>query len=195
MSGNNSMNSLVRMVLSKLLSLRTDSSNVLQMSSHVDGFVLGLYHAGVFDDAEYRRLSKLCLSAFFHSGEPFISQQNAGPFMPSWVALERRESVKPQAEVVNETTQRLPALASCRELRLLCVLDRSRIGEAPRSLPIHTVRPMPPRICSQGRWALKGHSGIYLRETYAKPAPPEVLARSFQYGQTDAFRADPRTIY
>ena len=41
----------------------------------------------------------------------------------------------------------LSAPAAPRGLRLLCLLVRSRSGET-RSLPVHTLRPMPPRVCA-----------------------------------------------
>jgi hypothetical protein len=93
-------------------------------------------------------------------------------------------------------------------LRLLCLLVRSRSGET-RSLPVHTLRPMPPRICAadshnkdgQDRWCLDsprlgmgGDTGLYLRETHATRPSAEVLERCARHGQTHALRADSRTV-
>lgn len=77
-------------------------------------------------------------------------------------------------------------------LRLLCLLVPSRTGT--RSLPIHTLRPMPPRISAQGKWSLADHPGFHLRETHAQPASASVLARVLHHGQAHAFRADSRTL-
>jgi hypothetical protein len=86
----------------------------------------------------------------------------------------------------------LPASASRRQLRLLCVLVPSRTGV--RSLPVHTLRPMPPRVSYQGQWFLEGGSCLYLRETHATAPAPEVLARYLRLGQSGAFRANPRAV-
>ena len=102
----------------------------------------------------------------------------------------------------------LYAPAAPRGLRLLCLLVRSRSGET-RSLPVHTLRPMPPRVCAadshnkdgQDRWCLDsprlgmgGDTGLYLRETHATRPTAEVLERCVRYRQTHALRADPRTV-
>lgn len=86
----------------------------------------------------------------------------------------------------------LPESAAPGQLRLLCVLVKNRHGS--RSLPIHTLRPMPPRVSAQGKWSLADHPGFHLRETHAKPAPASVLARVLHHGQTHSFRADSRTL-
>ena len=92
-------------------------------------------------------------------------------------------------------------------LRLLCLLVPSRIGEA-RSLPIHTVHRMPPYASrhrsyrdDEGRWSvaldlldLPGGTGFYLRETHARTPSAQVLARCLRQRQTDALRADSRTL-
>lgn len=78
-------------------------------------------------------------------------------------------------------------------LRLLCVLVPSRT--CTRSLPIHTLRPVPPRISAQGKWSLADHPGFHLRETHAKPAPASVLARVLHHGKTHALRATSRTVH
>lgn len=48
-------------------------------------------------------------------------------------------------------------------LRLLCLLVQTRNGET-RSLPVHTLRPMPPRGVERG-------TGLYLREAHATRPP------------------------
>jgi hypothetical protein len=95
-------------------------------------------------------------------------------------------------EVSANEPQRIPSNPARRELRLLCVLVSSRTGV--RSLPVHTLRPVPPRVSYQGQWFLEGGSCLYLRETHATAPAPEVLARYLRLGQSDALRADPRAV-
>src|SRR5690606_40700711 len=93
-------------------------------------------------------------------------------------------------------------------LRLLCLLVQTRNGET-RSLPVHTMRPMPPRVCAADsdaangprRWDLEassfgmeGGTGLYLREAHATRAPREVVERYLRLGQANALRADSRTV-
>lgn len=93
-------------------------------------------------------------------------------------------------------------------LRLLCLLVRTRSGE-PRSLPVHTLRPMPPRLCAADshaangprRWNLEASglgvdsgTGLYLREAHATCPPREVVERYLRLGQANAFRPDSRTV-
>lgn len=93
-------------------------------------------------------------------------------------------------------------------LLLLCLLVKGRDGQA-RSLPVHTLRPMPPRLCPTRAhikdaprcWCLDAlavpmgnHPGLYLRETHAKRPTAQVLERCGQYRQAGAFRAAARTV-
>ena len=93
-------------------------------------------------------------------------------------------------------------------LRLLCLLVQTRNGET-RSLPVHTMRPMPPRICAADshaanglrRWNLEASglgvdsgTGLYLREAHATRPPREVVERYLRLGQANALRADSRTV-
>lgn len=93
-------------------------------------------------------------------------------------------------------------------LRLLCLLVKGRNGQA-RSLPVHTLRPMPPRVCptwphpkrGPRRWCLDafevaaGHyAGLSLRETHAKRPPAQVLERCSKHRQAGALRATARTF-
>ena len=88
------------------------------------------------------------------------------------------------------------------KLHLLCLLVPGRNGQA-RALPVHTLRPMPPRVCptranpknGPRRWCLDtnalpmgNHTGLYLRETYAKRPTAEVLERCSGQWQTRALR-------
>jgi len=93
-------------------------------------------------------------------------------------------------------------------LRLLCLLVQTRNGET-RSLPVHTLRPMPPRICGADshptngprRWDLEasafqveGGAGLYLRETHAARPTAEVLERCARHWPANALRPDSRTV-
>lgn len=115
--------------------------------------------------------------------------------------------LKPQAVPVNEPVQLQP-VAARRELRLLCLLVKGRDDQA-QSLPVHTLRPMPPRVCSADanhrhalhRWCLEGdssrvanNSGLYLRETHAKRPTAEVLERCGKYRQAGAIRTATRAV-
>ena len=96
-------------------------------------------------------------------------------------------------EVIAHEPQSVSTPASPRVLRLLCVLVPSRSGGI-RSLPVHTLRPMPPRVSGQGKWCLEGEPCLSLRETHATAPAPEVLARYLRLGQTNALRADSGTV-
>ena len=93
-------------------------------------------------------------------------------------------------------------------LRLLCLLVQTRNGET-RSLPVHTLRPMPPRVCAADshatnglrRWnleasalGLEGGTGLYLREAHATRPSCEVVERYLRLGQANALRTDSRTV-
>jgi len=90
-------------------------------------------------------------------------------------------------------------------LRLLCLLVPSRNGET-RSLPVHTLRPMPPRVCGADphttngprRWCLEASglgvdsgTGLYLREAHATRPPREVVERCLPRFNLGAERAIP----
>ena len=96
------------------------------------------------------------------------------------------------SEVPANEPQSVSTPATRRKLRLLCVLVPSRSGGI-RSLPVHTLRPMPPRVSGQGKWCLEGDPCLSLREAHATAPAPEVLARYLRLGQTNALRADSRT--
>jgi len=85
------------------------------------------------------------------------------------------------------------ASAPCPELRLFCLLVKNRDGET-RSLPVHTMRPVPPRVGPVGRWPLEADPSFHLRETHAVCPSPEVLARCLRQRQTSALRAHKQTV-
>ena len=96
-------------------------------------------------------------------------------------------------EVHAHEPQSIPPSPARRELRLLCLLVPSFTSIA-RSLPIHTLRPMPPRVSGQGKWCLEGESCLSLRETHATAPAPEVLERYLRLGQSNALRSDLGTV-
>jgi len=104
--------------------------------------------------------------------------------------------------------ERLQPASARPGLRLLCLLVQTRNGET-RSLPVHTMRPMPPRVCAADshtanglrRWnleasalGLESGTGLYLREAHATRPPREVVERYLRLGQANALRADSRTV-
>ncbi|MDH4580278.1 Arc family DNA-binding protein [Pseudomonas sp. BN415] len=93
----------------------------------------------------------------------------------------------------HEGSQLLPAPHPRRELRLLCLLVPSRTG-GQRTLPVHSLRALPPCADIQGRWALGLPAGLVLRETQARPPRPEVLARCVRQRAAHALRAHPRAV-
>lgn len=78
-------------------------------------------------------------------------------------------------------------------LRLLCLLVKGRDGTT-RSLPVHTMRPMPPRVLPAGRWSLASDPTFELRETHAIRPAPEVLERCARHWPAHALRPDSRTV-
>lgn len=176
------------------------------------GSVLGqlqaLYDLGVITWDQHCLLTDLLLNASENAGKPFPDERNVGPVMPSYVACGRIQSpVKPSAQV--PANERQVSAPSARPgLRLLCLLVQTRNGET-RSLPVHTLRPMPPRLCAADshaanglhRWnleasalGLESGTGLYLREAHATRPPREVVERCARYGQANALRADSRTV-
>jgi len=109
-------------------------------------------------------------------------------------------------EVTSDAVEVRPSTARP-GLRLLCLLVPSRTGEA-RSLPVHTLHPVPPYAGLHGRYYdgqgrggvaldpldVPGGTGFYLRETHARAPSPEVLARYLRQRRADTLCADPRAI-
>lgn len=163
----------------------------------VQGQLGALEDLGVITWDQLVLLTDLLLNASKHAGEPFPSARNVGPVMPANVSYVRRYGndvrVKPAAQVPSSEPVTVPAPASRPELRLLCLLVKDRSGGS-RSLPIHTMRPLPPRVGPVGRWSLVSDAAFYLRETRAERPSPEVLARYSRQRQTNAVRADSRAV-
>ena len=115
---------------------------------------------------------------------------------------------KPGKGMTYAEAGQLSAPSARRGLRLLCLLVQTRNGET-RSLPVHTMRPMPPRVCAADshaanglrRWNLEASAlgvdsgtGLYLREAHATRPPREVVERYLRLGQANALRSDSRTV-
>lgn len=184
----------------------------------VQGQLRALEDLGVITWDQLCLLTDLLLNASKHSGEPFPSALNIGPVMPPIIALERRllsqsgdrdcdctdgcdacdddwfayRVGKPLARLP-AYEQQVPAPAPHTGLRLLCLLVTSRTGET-RSLPVHTMRPMPPAVLRLGRWSLASDPAFVLRETQAIRPTAEVLARYSRQRQSNAVCADLRTV-
>ncbi len=144
----------------------------------VQGQLQALYDLGVITWDQHCLLTDLLLNASENAGKPFPDERNVGPVMPSYVAYMRRQSpVKPSTQVpADDRPSEVSAPASCPELRLLCLLVKDRSCNL-RTLPVHTMRPLPPRVGPSGRWSLAGDSSFVLRETHAVRPTAEVLAR------------------
>lgn len=73
---------------------------------------------------------------------------------------------------------RLSPSPARRQLRLLCVLVKSKLDPAQGTyLPIHTMHRLPPRAMVKGQWSEPRYAGLYLRETQARQPSAEVLER------------------
>ena len=170
-----------------------DDVFVLSDYGEVDGRISLARDLGLITMAQSHLLHRLLSNAMRHGGKDFPGMPLRGPVMPIWIARERAElaAVKPQARVPANDEQ-VSAPAPRRQLRLLCLLVPSRTGS--RALPVHTLRPMPPRVSCQGRWNLEGDTGFYLRETHATAPAPEVFERYSRLGQSNALRSYPRTV-
>ena len=101
---------------------------------------------------------------------------------------------KPEVSA-NEKPEPVPAPTPRRQLRLLCVLGKPKLGTAQSAfLPIHTMHRVPPRAMVQGKWSDPRYAGLYLRETQAVEPSAEVLERCARHRQTNALRAATRPI-
>ncbi len=166
------------------------------------GFNSALRCAGLISLEEQFRLDALAQSASDYSGQVFPGGI-VGPVMPIRVWLERNRvsnteindaAGKLLAQVpADERPSEVLAPASRPELRLLCLLVKDRDGKA-RSLPVHTMRPMPPRVLCPGRWSVASDSAFELRETHAIRPAAEVLERCARQRQAHTLRSAARTF-
>lgn len=161
----------------------------------VQGQLKAMHDLGVITWDQLVLFTDLLLNASANAGKAFPDERNVGPVIPSYVACMRHQSpVKPSAQVpADERPSEVSAPASCPELRLFCLLVEDRSGN-PRSLPVHTMRPMPPRVTPAGRWSLASDPAFHLRETRAERPSPVVLARYSRQRQANALRAHTRAL-
>lgn len=90
---------------------------------------------------------------------------------------------------------RLSPSPARRQLRLLCVLVKTKLGTAQAGcLPIHTLHRLPPRAMVSGKWSNPRYAGLHLRETHATEPTAEVLERCLRQRQTHPFRAPARPL-
>lgn len=170
----------------------------------VIGFLSALRASGLINFHEESRMYGLFCNAAEHSRKPFPGALNAGPCIRLWDLRKRNEQAR---EVGHVDPVEVPVSAAPCGLRLLCLLLPARDGY-PRSLPVHTMHRMPPYARISGRYYdgagvgkvaldslnVPGGTGFYLRETHARPASAEVLARCVRQRQTDALRPRARAI-
>lgn len=189
------MDQLHRLLYGLLITLETLRSPDRDSEAHkwasygrARGFIDSAATLDLITHEQWLAIGELLSSAFSYSGKPFPDPRNLGPVMPYALGLVRaKQAVKPQAQVPARDEQ-VSAPAAPRQLRLLCLLVSSRTGK-PRSLPVHTVRAMPPRRCVQGRWNLESEAGFHLRETHAAAPSPEVLELCLRQRPAYALRA------
>ena len=170
-------------LLHQLRDARTEY--VISISDNLDGFILGIFWAGVITSDQYKALAALAASAYCRAGDPFPTMLNAGPCI-SWWELHKRTVAthlleKPHAQVpANEKPEPVSAPATPRELRLLCLLVETASDSY--SVPLGTMHPVPPRASINGRWPSAGSPGVVLRQTHAQRPTAQVLARLQRHG-------------
>lgn len=188
---------IVRQLLSLLVDIRltryaeNDAMYGLRVG-RASGFISALRASGAITFSESFDLDRLVSNAIDHMGHPFPVAANAGPVMPLWVELERKHPVKLSARVPADE-QQVSAPSPHTGLRLLCLLVPSRTGET-RSLPVHTMRPMPPLVLRAGRWSMASDPAFVLREAHAVRPTAEVLERCSRQRQANAVCANSRTV-
>lgn len=197
------MNSQLNRALSSLLHTLTtvrcsklDNRDIHYWANYgkAQGQLRALEDLGLITSAQFYQLTDLLMNAAKHCGKPFPSARNIGPVMPAHVTWDRRQpAVKPLAQVPANEPESVSAPAPCTGLRLLCLLVKARNGQA-RALPVHTLRPMPPRVGPVGRWSLASDPAFVLREAHAFRPTAEVLERCARHRKANAFRAAPRTV-
>ena len=188
------MNNCPRHILYALESLRITCASDSRMLRFYMGQILGavnvLVELGYFTFEQRRDVEVLAYNALEYSGEPFPCPQNAGPVMSAYDAWQRERAAaleKQQAQVLpHERPESIPAPASPRGLRLLCLLVEK--SGRKQYVPAVTLQPVPPRAPVSGSWALVCDPAFSLRETQAKPPRPSLLARYLRQWQANTLR-------
>ncbi len=195
---NDQLATFIRQVLHALVHVRASARDECHLRRF--GAVQGSLHLaeslGLITVEQSFLLADLLLNACRHAGKPFPDRRNLGPTMPIMIKLERQEAaLKAPVEVPTDATAQVSAQAAPVGLRLLCLLDKPKLGAtSPRYLPVHTMHRVPPRAMVTGKWSEPRYAGLYLRETHAKRPSAELLARILEHGQADTFRADSRAV-
>lgn len=177
------MNSCLKELLRSLCSLRLSADAGMRQFyiGQVLGAVNALVAAQVFTFEQRRLVESVAFNALEHSGKPFHCPQNAGPVISAYDLWSRERAAaleKQQAQVLpHERPESIPAPASPRGLRLLCVLVEK--SGRKQFVPAVTLQPLPPRAPVSGSWALVCDPAFSLRETQAKPPRPSLLARRY----------------
>lgn len=183
------MNSCPKEILESLRALRLCCSSDSLMRRFYMGKILGclnvLVELGYFTFEQRRDCEVLAFNALEYSGDPFPCPQNAGPVITAYDLWQRERAAaleKQQAQVLShERPESIPAPASPRGLRLLCVLVEK--SGRKQFVPATTLQPVPPRAPISGSWALVCDPAISLRPTQAKSPRPSLLARCIRQRQ------------
>lgn len=186
------MNSCLKEVLWSLRSLRLSADSGMRQfyMGQVLGVVNALVAAQVFTFEQRCLVESVAFNALEHSGKPFPCPQNAGPVISPYQLWERERAAvleKQQAQVLpHEHPESIPAPASPRGLRLLCLLVEK--SGRKQYVPATTLQPVPPRAPVSGSWALVCDPAFSLRETQAKPPRSSLLARYLRQWQANTLR-------
>ncbi|MBA1238692.1 hypothetical protein G7015_09405 [Pseudomonas kunmingensis] len=89
--GKNMSERWVHMFWADIVRLRNEQGSLERMVYYgrCTGAIYALYQAEVISFEVYERLDNLIHSAMIHSGNPFVDSKNAGPVIPSYIAIQR----------------------------------------------------------------------------------------------------------
>ncbi len=201
---NDQLKTFLSGLLSCLVELRKFGHDGGHRVSYSVGQITAAERLGVLTYDQAERFRDLLLSAGKYASHPFPCDENLGPCMPINVWWDRHKAaleVKarlaklPAQDSANEKPEPVPAPTSRRQLRLLCVLVKAKLGSAQaRHLPVHTMHRLPPRAMVAGKWSDARYAGLHLRETCPAEPTAEVLARCVRQRQANPFRTPARTI-
>ncbi len=89
----------IHMFWMDVVRLRTEKESLTRMVCYgrCSGAIYALYLAEAISYEIYLRLDDLIQSALIHSGHPFIDSRNAGPVIPSYIAIQRERDAQAKA--------------------------------------------------------------------------------------------------
>lgn len=89
--GEKMSDSWVRTFWADVIRLRIEKDQLTRMAYYgrCSGAIYALYQTEVIEYEIYSRLDALIQSALIDSGRPFIDCRNAGPIIPSYIAIQR----------------------------------------------------------------------------------------------------------